>query len=50
MEDNRVVGVKAESPEGELILKANNGVVIATGGFGNNVEMREEYNAIWPSF
>ena len=49
MEDNRVVGVKAESPEGELILKANNGVVIATGGFGNNVEMREEYNAIWPS-
>ncbi len=49
MEGNKVVGVKAEGPEGELIVKANNGVVIATGGFGNNIEMRDEYNKIWPA-
>lgn len=49
MENNRVVGVKAESPEGQLIVRARNGVVLATGGFSANVEMREKYNKIWPS-
>lgn len=49
MEDNKAVGVKAKSPEGELIIKAKNGVVVATGGFAANVEMRDEYNKNWPS-
>lgn len=48
-EDGKIVGVKAESPEGQLIVKARNGVVLATGGFSANVEMREKYNKIWPS-
>ena len=47
MEDNKVVGVKAKSSDGELILKANKGVIIASGGFGANVEMRDEYNKNW---
>lgn len=49
MENNKVIGVKAKSPDGELILKSNNGVIIATGGFAGNVEMRDEYNKNWPS-
>ncbi|WP_353095922.1 flavocytochrome c [Tissierella praeacuta] len=49
MEDNKAVGVKAKSPKGELIIKAKNGVVVATGGFAANVEMRDEYNKNWPS-
>lgn len=49
MEDSKVVGVKAKNKDGELIIKANNGVVIATGGFAANIEMRDEYNKNWPS-
>ncbi|MGI6619932.1 MAG: flavocytochrome c [Bacillota bacterium] len=48
-EDGRVVGVKAAQADGtELILRANNGVVLATGGFGENPEMRAQYNTYWP--
>lgn len=47
MEDNKVIGVKAKSKDGELILRANNGVIIATGGFAANVEMRDKYNKNW---
>lgn len=44
VEDDRVVGVKAEDKDkNELELKANKGVVIATGGFSANVEMRSKY-------
>lgn len=44
--DGRIVGVNAVNAAGqELVFNANNGVVIASGGFGANVEMREEYNA-----
>jgi len=49
MEDGSVVGVKAETPEGQLIVRAKNGVVLATGGFSANEEMREQYNEIWPT-
>ena len=42
-EDKKVVGVKASSEEEELIYKAKN-VIIASGGFGSNVEMRVKYN------
>ncbi len=47
MDGARAVGVLATDANGEdVILNANNGVVIATGGFGANVEMRVEANAI----
>ncbi len=49
MEDGKVVGIKATGLEGEVIVKANNGVVIASGGFGANVEMRDQYNKSWPT-
>jgi flavocytochrome c len=49
MENGKAVGVKAEGKEGNVILKANKGVVVAAGGFGANIEMREKYNSIWPS-
>lgn len=48
-EGGRVSGVVAEDPKGTVILNAARGVVIATGGFGANVELREKYNTIWPS-
>lgn len=49
VENGRVVGVKAQKADGsELILRANKGVVLATGGFGANPQMRAEYNTYWP--
>ncbi|MCI5773173.1 MAG: flavocytochrome c [Erysipelotrichaceae bacterium] len=48
-EDGKVVGVEAVGPTGNKITyKANKGVVLATGGFSQNVEMRQEYNTLWP--
>lgn len=47
--DGAVVGVNASGKGGAVTLYANNGVVLATGGFGANVEMREQYNTLWPS-
>ena len=47
IEDGRVTGVTGANTEknGDTIsLKANNGVILATGGFGSSVEMREQYN------
>lgn len=46
-EDGKIVGVKAESNGKEVIYKANNAVIMATGGFGANVEMRQKYNEQW---
>ncbi|EST90852.1 hypothetical protein T233_00123 [Vagococcus lutrae LBD1] len=44
-ENNRITGVKAENKEGQMITyKAKNGVILTTGGFGSNVEMRKKYN------
>ncbi|MBE5967882.1 MAG: flavocytochrome c [Lachnospiraceae bacterium] len=46
----RVTGVKALHKDGaNYTFHANNGVIIATGGFGKNVEMREKYNTMWPT-
>ncbi len=39
-ENNRVVGIKTTNE----IIKANFGVILATGGFGGNVEMRMKYD------
>lgn len=47
MEDNAVVGVKAEGKNGSVIVKANKGVVLAAGGFGANSEMRDQYDNTW---
>ena len=48
----RVVGVVATAADGgKLTLHAKKGVVIATGGFSANVEMRQKYNTSgkWPA-
>ena len=47
MEEGKAVGVSGANTEGNgdtLTLHANNGVILATGGFGSSVEMREKYN------
>lgn len=53
VEDSIVTGVTCTGKTGNKVtVKANNGVVLATGGFSQNVEMREEANKIlnkWPS-
>lgn len=48
VENGAVVGVNAEGKNGKITLRANKGVVLATGGFGANVEMRDQYNKNWP--
>ncbi len=44
MEDGKVNGVVANTKDGEITYHANKAVIIATGGFGSNVEMRKQYN------
>jgi len=47
IEDGRVVGVRvvqaAEGEHGEHVIRARKGVVIGSGGFERNLEMREKY-------
>lgn len=43
-ESGRVVGVEASTNGQKVIFHANNGVIMATGGFGSNIEMRKKYN------
>ena len=51
-ENGRVTGVKAlnKRTNSEIILKANNGVILSTGGFAGNVELRQKYceGEKWP--
>ena len=48
-EGDKVTGVICEQADGtRMILHANKGVVLATGGFAGNVEMVVEYNTYWP--
>lgn len=48
VENGTVVGVKAKGRDGkDYEIRANNGVVIATGGFAGNVEMRMRYDTVW---
>ena len=50
VENGKVVGVNAIGETGNKVtLRANKGVVLATGGFARNVEMREKYNKQWPT-
>lgn len=49
-QDGRVTTVIAEGETGNTItLHAGKGVIVATGGFAGNVELREKYNTIWPN-
>lgn len=48
---DKVVGVNATGKEGNAVtLMANKGVIIATGGFAGNVELRQKYceGEKWP--
>lgn len=47
LEGNKVVGVKAADRYNNYTIKATKGVVMAAGGFGANVAMRNEYNTHW---
>ncbi|RJX68901.1 FAD-dependent oxidoreductase [Vibrio sinensis] len=43
VENNRVVGVQTKQQGEPLVLKANKAVVLASGGFEQNQELREKY-------
>ena len=48
MEDGRVVGAKGTANDGTPFeYRANKSVILATGGFGANVEMRQRFNKHW---
>lgn len=48
MDGNKATGVKAVGTDGAPYeFTANKGVILATGGFGANVEMRQKYNTQW---
>lgn len=50
VENGAVKGIIASGANGSKVtLTANNGVILSTGGFGANVEMRQEYNKKWPT-
>lgn len=42
-EMGRVVGIEVETKDGVKTVKADKGVILATGGFGGNVEMRSKH-------
>lgn len=52
VENGKVVGAKATNKRTgkEIIVRANKGVVLATGGFAGNVELRQKYceGEKWP--
>lgn len=51
MDGDKVVGVNAVGKDGNTVtLKANKGVILATGGFAGNVELRQKYceGEKWP--
>lgn len=48
MENGRVVGAKGTAADGTPFeYRANKSVILATGGFGANVEMRQRFNKFW---
>ncbi len=44
VDKGRVIGVKVVSEDKEYTFLAKDGVILATGGFGSNLEMRVKYN------
>lgn len=54
VEDDRAVGIKARKDGKEMNIQGSKAVILASGGFENNQEMREKYlpkptNAKWSS-
>lgn len=49
IDNQRVVGVEAIYNGETIEVMADSGVILATGGFGANIEMRDEYNTVWQS-
>ena len=47
--NNRVTGVKVQTPQGLVDFEATAGVVLATGGFPSNVDLRREFFPRTPS-
>ncbi|WP_020610951.1 flavocytochrome c [Sediminispirochaeta bajacaliforniensis] len=48
-EDGRVSVVKATGPDATIVAQAHKAVILTTGGFGANIELRDKYNKIWPT-
>jgi flavocytochrome c len=48
VKNGRVSGVKAAGRDTDYEFTAAKGVVLATGGFGANKELRQKYNTQWP--
>lgn len=42
--DGKIVGVKAESKDKSYTFNTNKAVILTTGGFGSNLDMRVKYN------
>ncbi|QQO09872.1 FAD-dependent oxidoreductase [Breznakiella homolactica] len=50
MSGGRCTGVKGTTNSGQAFeITARKGVIIAAGGFGANIEMRQKYNKHWPT-
>ena len=49
-ENGVVTGVVVSRDNQTATISANNAVVLASGGFGANVEMRDSYNTRWETF
>ncbi|WP_312906681.1 flavocytochrome c [Tissierella praeacuta] len=47
MKDGKAVGVKGLQGNNEIIVNANKGVIIATGGFARNKELVAKYDELW---
>ncbi|MBZ5738832.1 3-oxosteroid 1-dehydrogenase [Nocardioides mangrovi] len=43
LEDGRVVGVRVQHDGAEHVIRARRGVILGSGGFERNLEMREKY-------
>ncbi|BDE97030.1 FAD-dependent oxidoreductase [Raoultibacter timonensis] len=44
IEDGAVKGIYAETENGEILINTAKGVILATGGYGNNAEMFKEFS------
>ncbi|MDK7160425.1 FAD-binding protein, partial [Pauljensenia sp. UMB3104] len=48
VEDGKIVGIQATGRyDQKVTIHVNKGVVIATGGFGANIEMIKKYDNYW---
>lgn len=42
-EEGKIVGLRISTPDGEKNIEATQGVILTSGGFGGNVEMRQQH-------